>query len=89
MSKELSIIYQEKDVGTLVDIRRELMQEITTLQEDLATKQQRSVDIENILRKICKHQWIVDYIDQMYPTFKEGIRIEYCKHCELNRYKTS
>ncbi len=73
----------------LVDIRRELIQEINILQEDLAIKKERLCSIENILRKICDHQWTVDYIDQMYPTFKEGIRIEYCEHCELNRYKTS
>ena len=88
MSKNDFLTFDEDNVSVLVDIHRELMQEITTLQDNLKTKQQRSVNIENILRKICKHQWIVDYIDQMYPTFKEGIRIEYCKYCELNRYKT-
>ena len=86
MSDNNTVTYEENAV--LIDMRRELMQKISILQEDLATKKQRSLNIETILRKTCNHQWTVDYIDQMYPTFKEGIRIEYCKHCELNRYKT-
>jgi len=81
------MVIHEENVA-MIDIRRKLMQETSILQKDLETKRQQLIDVENILRERCNHQWVVDYIDQMYPTFKEGIRIEYCRRCELNRYKT-
>tara|TARA_Y100001970_G_C13828674_1_gene648598 strand:- start:332 stop:592 length:261 start_codon:yes stop_codon:yes gene_type:complete len=83
-----NIPFNGEENTMLVDMRRDLIQEINFLQENLETKKLHLRNIENILRKRCNHQWVIDYIDQMYPTFKEGIRIEYCKYCELNRHVT-
>ena len=70
------------NVNVLVDIQRELITEITNLQDQLKQKKERLEHIKCILRSTCNHKWIVDSIDQMYP-FKEGIRIKYCEYCEL------
>ena len=71
------------NIDILVDIQRELITDITNLQDQLGKKQERLQNIKRILRATCNHKWIIDYIDQMNP-FKEGIRIKYCEHCELS-----
>lgn len=70
------------NVNVLVEIQRELISEITTLEDQLKQKKERLEDIKCILRSTCNHKWIDDTIDQMYP-FKEGICIKYCEYCEL------
>ena len=38
---------------------------------------------ENQIRKLCQHEWVVDYIDHKYG---EGSNIiEYCRICELSK----
>ena len=39
-------------------------------------------EIKTILRKICDHQWITDYIDDKYGSSQQ---IVYCFNCELSK----
>jgi hypothetical protein len=38
--------------------------------------------IEVILESICNHNWLYDYVDDLYGN---TIRIKYCEYCELTK----
>ena len=49
---------------------------------DIIKNTTRMNEINTILKKICQHQWITDYIDDKYGSSQQII---YCFNCELSK----
>ena len=49
---------------------------------DIIKNTKRINEIKTILRKICQHQWVTDYIDDKYGSSQQ---IVYCFNCELSK----
>ena len=63
-------------------IEKENKQKYNDYDYDIIKNTTRINEIKSILKKICQHQWITDYIDDKYGSSQQII---YCFNCELSR----
>ena len=53
------------------------------IKEELTKLNKQLKETNCLLNKICKHDWVIDYIDK--PFGEGSIQIKYCYHCELTK----
>ena len=69
------------DIFLLIQIKKQLTQEVVQLKLDLISKENILKEINQHLKKNCKHDFETDIVSSGL----ENIQcVKYCKHCELN-----
>lgn len=72
---ELEVVLTEKEI---------IKKDIRQLEYNIEDKKNRLVYLDKKIAQLCKHEFINDYIDTMFP-YRESILITYCKYCELSK----
>jgi len=73
---------EKVDIRILIGIKRDLVNEIQTLEHMIGAKRERLKTIRKALLENCEHDWEVDFIDQM-KGYVLSKRICYCTKCEV------
>jgi len=53
------------------------------LEEELKEVHIELKQAEQLINKLCKHNWITDFIDKPYG--EGSVKIIYCEHCYLSK----
>ena len=69
-------------LSDIISYKKRLYQDIVNLKEELKDKESELKRVETYLKYNCKHNWIIDSIDQM-KGYKRCVTIKYCSECEL------
>ena len=54
------------------------------LEEQLTNINKELKQTEQVINKLCHHNWITDFIDKPYG--EGSVKIIYCEHCYLNKH---
>lgn len=63
--------------------RDNIIKEKTLLKKQLTNINKELIQIEQVINKLCNHNWVTDFIDKPYG--EGSVKIVYCDNCYLNK----
>lgn len=70
-------------LNNLIIKRDNIIKKKILLEEKLDNINKELKQTENVISKLCNHNWITDYIDKPYG--EGSFKIIYCENCYLNK----
>jgi hypothetical protein len=72
------------EIDVAISEKEDMLKDIRHMEYSIEDKKKKLEELDKKIAKICKHDFINDYIDTMFP-YREGILITYCEYCELSK----
>ena len=70
-------------LNNLIIKRDNIIKKKILLEEELKNVNKELKQTEQVINKLCNHNWVTDFIDRPYG--EGSLKIIYCEHCYLNK----